>query len=219
MTTEEVGAYFLLLCKSWRESPVASLPSDDLVLARWARLTPDRWSVCKPSVLAPFKFGPDSRWHQKRLRQEYDKIIAVRRERSKAANKRWNKNLDANALHKQSIPIPIPIPSNSKPTEREEFARKSFERFWEAYPEHRRLDRDVCFRIWLGLSPIDQDRAAECIPAWVGSESWAEPRFIPNAETFLLKRRWESTPLEGGRNGTKAAVERLRTKIKNTGVG
>ena len=46
MTTEEVGAYTLLLCKAWREDPPGSIPDDDRVRARWTRLTPDRWTEC-----------------------------------------------------------------------------------------------------------------------------------------------------------------------------
>ncbi|HEY0169425.1 MAG TPA: DUF1376 domain-containing protein [Pyrinomonadaceae bacterium] len=93
MSTEEVGAYFLLLCKSWREKPVASIPDDDATLARWARLSVERWMEAKPRVLAAFKFGTDGRWHQKRLKREYDALRAKQRARheaaQKAAQKRW----------------------------------------------------------------------------------------------------------------------------------
>lgn len=127
MTTEEVGAYMLLLCKSWRESPPGSIPSDDVVLARWARLTADRWSICRAAVLAAFTFGPDSRWHQKRLRREYDKLKASRKEKQKAANIRWKKELDARALQTQCLPIPIPSPiSKEKIKAEEELAAAAF---------------------------------------------------------------------------------------------
>lgn len=119
MTTEEVGAYMLLLCKSWRESPPGSIPSDDVVLARWARLTADRWTVCRTAVLAAFTFGPDSRWHQKRLRREYDKLKASRKEKQRAANIRWKKELDARALHAQCLPSSSPFPISNKRAEEE----------------------------------------------------------------------------------------------------
>lgn len=85
MTTEEVGAYILLLCKAWRETPAGSIPNNDLVLARWARLTPSRWAECRTAVLAAFSLGSDSRLHQKRLRSEYYKLKAQRAARSEAA--------------------------------------------------------------------------------------------------------------------------------------
>ena len=115
MTTEEVGAYILLLCKSWREKPPGSLPSDDPTLARWARLPLDRWLVCRPGVLAAYTFGTDSRWHQKRLRHEYDKLISFRKSRQSAAVTMWEKKkLHARAVHEQCIPSSSPISSKEK---------------------------------------------------------------------------------------------------------
>ncbi len=103
MTTEQVGAYILLLCKSWRESPPGSLPSNDSLLARWARVTLDRWSEIRDGVLCAFTFGTDSRWHQKRQRAEYDRIVAIRKSRVVAAKSRWVKEKNANAVHKECI--------------------------------------------------------------------------------------------------------------------
>lgn len=93
MTTEEVGAYILLLCKAWREDPVGSLPADDRVLARWARLTPDRWSECKLSVLSTFDLRTDGRLYQKRMEREFRKMKETKKKRERAAtqaaNARW----------------------------------------------------------------------------------------------------------------------------------
>jgi uncharacterized protein YdaU (DUF1376 family) len=96
MSTEAVGAYILLLCKAWREEPPGSLPDDDSVLARWARLNPDRWAEIRPSVLAPFTLGTDSRWHQKRMRSIYSDMLKRRKSRSSAgsagAAARWQEH-------------------------------------------------------------------------------------------------------------------------------
>ena len=51
MSTIGVGAYILLLCKAWREDPIASVPADDSILARWSRLTPDEWQSHKTEIL------------------------------------------------------------------------------------------------------------------------------------------------------------------------
>lgn len=79
MTTEAVGAYTLLLCKAWRESPVGSIPNNDQVLARWSRLSLDQWAACRPLVLAAFTLGTDDRWHQKRMRNEYARLQQKRK--------------------------------------------------------------------------------------------------------------------------------------------
>ena len=110
MTTEEVGAYMLLICKSWREEPVASIPDDDRILARWTRLSPEQWSACRASVLAAFKLGRDGRWHQKRLRLEYDKLRRIQKNRSEAgkagAEARHNKARYDNELDSGAIAEP-----------------------------------------------------------------------------------------------------------------
>lgn len=93
MTTLQVGAYLLLLCKAWQADPPASLPNDDQILARFARVTPEVWAEAKAGVLVPFRLGTDGRLHSKRLRQEYDIALAKIRERSESGRKgaisRW----------------------------------------------------------------------------------------------------------------------------------
>lgn len=93
MTTEEVGAYILLLCKAWFQNPPASIPNNDAVLARWARLTPEAWEKCKAGVLAAFTLGTDDRWHQTRLRKEFEKLQSSKKRRVAAAKiaakQRW----------------------------------------------------------------------------------------------------------------------------------
>jgi uncharacterized protein YdaU (DUF1376 family) len=87
MSTLEVGAYTLLLCKAWFEDPAGTVPDDDQVLARWARLDADGWARAKPSVLAAFYMGEDGRWHQKRMKKEYARLQEFKNERS-ASGKR-----------------------------------------------------------------------------------------------------------------------------------
>jgi uncharacterized protein YdaU (DUF1376 family) len=99
-------------------------------------------------------------------------------------------------------------------TEREEFARSSFEKFWDKYP--KKLDQDATFQRWLALSPIEQDVATESVDLWVKSKEWDDPQFVMSPENFLRKRRWESKPVQGGkRNVTKEAAARLRAEIEN----
>lgn len=137
MTTEEVGAYILLLCKAWREKPVGSIPNDDRVLARWARLDSDRWTACRSAVLQAFTLRKDGRLYQKRLESEHQKLRSYQAQKSsraaEAAKARWNQSkgndLDADALQTHcasnagamlddAIPLPpsLPIP-NKDPTD------------------------------------------------------------------------------------------------------
>jgi len=74
MTTEEVGAYWLLLCYSWYQTPQGSIPDDDKILAGWTRSSPQGWAAIKKTVLSPFTLGSDGRHHQKRLKAEAKRI-------------------------------------------------------------------------------------------------------------------------------------------------
>lgn len=93
MSTAQVGAYILLLCKAWREDPVGSVPDDDRCLARWARMTPVEWSEAKSAVMFPFSLRTDGRWHQPRMQREFMKLRESSRRRAEAgaagAEKRW----------------------------------------------------------------------------------------------------------------------------------
>jgi uncharacterized protein YdaU (DUF1376 family) len=99
MTSEGVGCYILLLCKAWRENPAGTIPADDRLLARWARVSDERWAALRPEVLSPFEPCNDGRLVQKRLRSEYEKQRRSRRARSLAgklgAAATWQKHGNA----------------------------------------------------------------------------------------------------------------------------
>lgn len=92
MTTEEVGAYMLLLCKAWLHDPPCAIPDDDRILARWTRLG-DRWSTAKAAVLSCFSKRADGFLYQERLEHEYRALRSLQRQRSeggkRGAAKRW----------------------------------------------------------------------------------------------------------------------------------
>ena len=52
LTTIEHGAYLLLLFTAWR-SKKCKLPDDDVLLARYAKLTKAQWGRIRP-ILEPF---------------------------------------------------------------------------------------------------------------------------------------------------------------------
>lgn len=95
MTTEQVGAYILLLCKAWREDPPGTIPDDDEVLARWSRLPAKKWIACRDRVLKAFTMI-DGRWHQKRMKKEYQTQVENEAKRSAAGKRgsdaRWKPN-------------------------------------------------------------------------------------------------------------------------------
>ncbi|AMV24553.1 hypothetical protein VT84_09170 [Gemmata sp. SH-PL17] len=137
MSTLQVGAYMLLLCKAWQAEPPASLPNDDQVLARLARLDAVTWAEVKAGVLVPFRLGTDGRLHSKRLRREYDealKRMKLAREHGRAgAEKRWTGGRTGATANANSHPIGVAIatpmpghcPSNAIQSQREKEEEKT----------------------------------------------------------------------------------------------
>lgn len=207
MTTEAVGAYILLLCKAWREDPPGTIPDNDVVLARWARLTPERWTECKPMVMAAFLLGKDKRWHQKRLRKEYIKLCDYKRSKVEAgkagASKRW---------HSDSTAIDVPLAKDAiepelelEPTEKNNTPKPplrgdgvsfpGFNRFWSAWPNHsRKANKKACLKTWEtgGLEELT-DAILASLTQWKRSHDWSKDggQYIPAPLVWLGQRRFE----------------------------
>lgn len=90
LTTEQHGAYLLILLDYWKNGPP---PSDDVVLAQIARMSPGAWRKAKPALIGFFEVR-EGLLIQKRVERERAKASEITEERSKAgkagAAKRWN---------------------------------------------------------------------------------------------------------------------------------
>jgi uncharacterized protein YdaU (DUF1376 family) len=203
MTTEEVGAYWLLLLKAWKEDPPGSVPNDDRILSRWARLTPEKWSECKAGVLSAFQ-PPNSsnRMVQKRMTVEYAKVMRFREQQRINIKSRWNKKLDTTVIPSNQnginsvIPnayLPSPIPSPSPIPNKKKELTCSFDRFWSAYP--RKDSKQDALRAWISLKPENglTEMIVENVRSRALSEDWTKDngKFCPLPATYLRKRRWE----------------------------
>jgi uncharacterized protein YdaU (DUF1376 family) len=122
LTTEQHGAYLLLLMDYWRNGPP---PDDNMVLSQITRMTPDAWSIAQASLRQYFKIE-DGLWKHDRVERE---LLAAKdkKERQTAraragAAKRWSKedatsnatsipSSNAQAMHMQ---CPSPSPSHIK---------------------------------------------------------------------------------------------------------
>ena len=66
LTTEQHGAYLLLLLDSWVSG---ALPDDDDVLARVAGLDAERWAQVRPVIAGYFQIA-DGQWVHARIERE-----------------------------------------------------------------------------------------------------------------------------------------------------
>jgi uncharacterized protein YdaU (DUF1376 family) len=124
LTTEQHGAYLLILLDYWKNGPP---PNDDAVLAQIARLSPSAWKKAKPALIGFFDVR-DGQLIQRRVERERIRAAEITEERSKAgkagAEKRWqghkqkNGKRIANAIdlplaNGQQNDAPSPSPSSS----------------------------------------------------------------------------------------------------------
>lgn len=82
LSAQEHGAYMLLLMVAWRTADT-TLPDDDILLARYAKVDPRTWRKIKPTVMAFWDLS-DGFWSQKK--QQKVKHLVSKRVEAKRAN-------------------------------------------------------------------------------------------------------------------------------------
>ena len=92
LTTEQHGAYLLLLFHLWRRG---SLRDDDAVLAKISGLGENAWNLHRPALAEFFKIH-DGLWQHGRVEKEKARVTATKQSMTKkaksAASSRWRKN-------------------------------------------------------------------------------------------------------------------------------
>lgn len=122
LTTEQHGAYLLLIMAYWKNG--GALPSSDQQLAAICRMPLDAWSNAKAVLENFFDTSVDGKWINHRAEAEManageKKQKAVNRAVN-AANKRWGKSLDDAPSMPEALPehileeCPSPSPSPIK---------------------------------------------------------------------------------------------------------
>lgn len=89
LTTEQHGAYFLLLMAAWRSND-CSLPHDEERLAKLAGLSVAKWRKVGPAVLEMWTCEGGRCW-QKRLRHEWSYVREKRTKARAAIDSRWER--------------------------------------------------------------------------------------------------------------------------------
>lgn len=116
LTTEQHGAYFLLLMACWKRD--GKLPNDNDELAAITRLTPAKWRAYRHALLRFFLVGDDVLTHKRVLKEraKAKETSAARAESGKrGAAKRWqvdgkcHSRAIANASQNDR-PSPSPLP-------------------------------------------------------------------------------------------------------------
>lgn len=117
LTTEQHGAYFLLIMAYWKNG--GPLPADDALLAATCRLSGDAWSIAKAVLSRFFTVNEEeSLWVHERIDKELSGAAENKQRRvlraQKAAEARWGNDATSNATSiPQAMPNECPSPSPS----------------------------------------------------------------------------------------------------------
>lgn len=120
LTTEQHGAYLLLILDYWRNGPP---PDDDVVLQQITKCSVGAWKKCRPAMARLFQVK-DGAWHHKRIDAELAAAATNAERRSSkakaAAVARWGQSPDDAPSNATSMPgallgeCPPPSPSPKK---------------------------------------------------------------------------------------------------------
>lgn len=205
LTTEQHGAYLLLLMTMWRAG--GSLPSDPNKLARMTACTTSRWTRISPDVLAFFEDGGETISH-KRLMLEFKNAtekrnqLAVIGSRGGKAKALKNKEPDlANAsdmlAHTRASSTPALEPEKKKISEAKA-SSPHFDEFWLAYPNKVAKRKalaayDKALKRIAGPDPPSQILAG--VERAKTSRKWIDG-YIEHPTTWLNGDCWEDQPAE-----------------------
>ena len=110
LSTEEHGAYLLLLMEAWRR-PTCALPDDENLLARLAGMDLARWRQCHGIVMAFWNYDSGTKtWTQSRLLRERKFVARKSAAQSRNASKRWKQTKKDDAMA-----LPDAMPSECQP--------------------------------------------------------------------------------------------------------
>ncbi|WP_443216743.1 YdaU family protein [Rhizobium sp. Root1203] len=137
LSTEQIGAYMLLLMAMWNAG--GRLPSDEAKLARITRMSVKKWKAIADDLMSFFDIDSDSIRHN-RLTKELEKSESKSQSRSSAGEAGGRakalKDKEARLANAMLEPQHLPDTITSLPSEDASTPGVDidFEIFWEAYP-------------------------------------------------------------------------------------
>ncbi|OWJ82730.1 YdaU family protein [Haematobacter massiliensis] len=188
LTTEQHGAYLLLLLTMWRHD--ARLPNDPAKLARIARVSPRRWHLIWGAI-GHFFFVDGDKIGNKRLDREHQKAVSISEKRSVSGEKGGR----AKALKTSNTPV-------ANATDLPEHSQKSEPDIKKEEPKGSRSSGET------GLLPLPIDDLAACFSAYNAAASrsgWPIAKEFTSERRKALQARMRSV---GGVEGWLVAMKR-----------
>ena len=243
LSTEEHGAYLLILMSIWRNNGYP-LVDDDVRMARIAGVSEKRWIDKIRPAIAPFFDLAGGTWRQGRLEKEWNFIANRLQQKRDAAKKshgpnslRNNNNTPADAgisqAHQQLQPTPIPISKKEEPP----FSPPSDTDPSPLAPENLEPKLDLGLNADLGQPGVAEktkksttDRGSRLPKDWALPDDWADWAITEGlgigvvvAQGSKFKDYWISKAGKDGRKADWKATWRnwIRNSIErqNNGIG
>ena len=199
LTTEQHGAYLLILMTMWQHD--ASLPDDPAKLARIARMTPARFKAVWAEIGRFFE-ADGGRITNNRLSKERQKAVEKSSKRADAGRAGGHakalKENEARLANAMREPRHLPDTRVQK-EEGDAYASPcaagpkapSFDDFWSAWPLGK-VGKDAARKAFGRLSPQQRIGATAHAAEWCGSWRAANPRLNDiHPSTYLNNKRWE----------------------------
>ena len=199
LSTEEHGAYLLLLAAMWRRNGI--VPDDDKDNARIVGMTTAKWRKTKARLDGLIAIA-DGSITQKKLQKTWEKTqekIEKNRANGAKGGKAKPKEIkdlsQANASEtlKRNGSIPEPEPELTVKRDTNVSPKNvglSFSAFWDVWPN--RNSKAAAEKAWKKLSPDDREAAAKACVDWFSAWRNCHPEASPILpSTFLNNRRWE----------------------------
>lgn len=195
LTATEHGAYLLLIMHYWQNG---SLPTDEVRLARIARLSTKEWRRSRESLNAFF----DQTWKHKRIEDELARAAEISNKRKEAgvagANSRYGKSHGKDVANASDLPKQTGRQSHRQsqsqsqsqsPEEDIENISSDFDRWYREYP--RREGRGQALRAFKGaLKKASVDTLIAGAKQAQARYANSDPKFIPMPATWLNGERW-----------------------------
>lgn len=213
LTTEQHGAYLLLLFTAWPRA--GRLPNDAKKLARIARVSSRRWHLVSEDVLEFFEVDGDELVNP-RMEREHQKAVSKSEKRSAAGKRgaeakalKTNEPTSANAsamLQHSPEPEPDNPPKPPKGGRRKRVLEYSeeFLAFYKPFP--RQEGKQDAARAFDALSPDDRTAATAAAPRYAELTKGTEKKYIKTPAAWLNGRRWEDQAIIDAGPSTSASV-------------
>lgn len=168
LNAAQTGAYVMLLMCAWR-SKDCSIPNDDSILARYARMDLRTWKANKKIIMEFWDLNNETqKFSQRRLLDERNYVVQKQSKNSKAgrASALKRKERDSTDVQPKSnenstpTPTPTPTPSLEKNNTKKDFQPDDVsDEAWKEFKKHRAKKKAIITEMVLSRMRSEADKA------------------------------------------------------------